>query len=697
MDAIVHYICMPLGLLMKGCWMLVKDYGLAILLFTLATKIVLLPVSIWIQKNSIQMVKLQPEINFLKVKNHGNNDLIAEEQLKLFKREHYHPMLSLIPLILQIVLLLGVVEIIYNPLTYLFGVSNADVLLLAEQIGANTSESSFQLSIVAAFQSGELNPSTVIAGVDAATMASLSSKITKFDLQFLGLHLSTVPTEAWGWYTLVPILAGVSSWLLCHTQNLSNVIQHEQGALNKYGIMTLSVLLSLYLGLFVPIGIALYWIASNLFSIAQMYLLNIAINPKKYVDYEALEESRIALANMKAFGQEDKKSAEYKANRQREKADLKRFKQIVNKHIVFYSEKSGFYKYYKDLIEELLKRSNLSVHYITNDPNDVVFEVAKTEPRIKPYYVSLKKTATLMMLVETDMFVMTTPDLNKYYLKRSFIKSDIEYVYVPHDMMSVHMSFREGAFDAFDTVFCVGPHVERELRAIEKVYDLKEKTLVHFGYPLADMLTEAGRKANEEKVDTPVKEVLIAPSWQEDNLLDSCIDDIIKALYSDEYHITVRPHPEYGKRFASALDDLVKRYEGYDEKKLSFELNFSANKSIYSSDVLITDWSGVATEFCFATKRPAVFVNTKMKCPNPNYTKIEFTPVEISLRNQIGVAVEKEDLCNLSETLNGLWSNAEHYKKVIEETEKELIFNQGCAAKAGADYILRSLAQKKKK
>lgn len=697
MDTIIYYICIPLGLLMKGCWMLVKDYGLAILLFTLATKVVLLPVSIWIQKNSIQMVKLQPEINFLKVKNHGNNDLIAEEQLKLFKREHYHPMLSLIPLILQIVLLLGVVQIIYNPLTYLFGVSNAEVLLMAEQIGANTAESSFQLLIVEAFMTGELNASTVIAGVDAATMSSLSSRIANFDLQFLGLHLSTVPTEAWGWYTLVPILAGVSSWLLCHTQNLSNVIQHEQGALNKYGIMTLSVLLSLYLGLFVPIGIALYWIASNLFSIAQMYLLNIAINPKKYVDYEALEESRIALANMKAFGQEDKNSAEYKANRQREKADLKRFKKIVNKHIVFYSEKSGFYKYYKDLIAELLKRSNLSVHYITNDPNDVIFEVAKTEPRIKPYYVSLKKTATLMMLVETDMFVMTTPDLNKYYLKRSFIKSDIEYIYIPHDMMSVHMSFREGAFDAFDTVFCVGPHVERELRAIEKVYGLKEKTLVHFGYPLADMLTEAGEKANAERKETSVKEVLIAPSWQEDNLLDSCIDDIIQALYSDEYHITVRPHPEYGKRFASALDALVKRYEGYDEKKLSFELNFSANKSIYSSDVLITDWSGVATEFCFATKRPAVFVNTKMKCPNPNYTKIDLTPVEISLRNQIGVAVEKEELCNLSQTLKTLWENAEHYKKVIEETEKELIFNQGCAAKAGADYILRSLAQKKKK
>lgn len=694
MDTIIHYICIPLGLLMKWSWMLVKDYGLAILLFTLATKIVLLPVSIWIQKNSIQMVKLQPEINRLKVKHHGNNDLLAEEQVKLFKREHYHPTLSLIPLILQIVLLLGVVHIIYHPLTFLFGMSNADVELLAQAIGADTAVDSFQLSIVEAFQSGTLHAGMVIGDID---MVALSEKIGNFDLTFLGLNLIKTPTKVWGWYTLIPILAGVSSWLLCHTQNMSNVIQHEQGALNKYGIMALSVLLSLYLGLFVPIGIALYWIASNVFSIIQMYLLNIAINPKKYVDYEALEESRVALEKMKAFGQEDKHSEEYKANRQREKADLKRFKKIVNKHVVFYAERNGFYKYFKDIIEELLKRSNLSIHYITNDPNDAIFKIAETEPRIKPYYVSLKQTAILMMLIETDLFVMTTPDLNKYYLKRSSVKSDIEYIYVPHDMMSVHMSFREGAFDAFDTVFCVGPHVEKELREIEKVYKLHEKTLVQFGYPLADSLEADGKKAAEERVENGVKEILIAPSWQEDNLLDSCIDDLIKALYADGNRIIVRPHPEYVKRYGSAMDDLIKRYEGYDENKLVFEMNFSKNKSIYSSDVLITDWSGVATEFCFATKRPAIFVNTKMKCPNPNYTKIGLTPVEISLRNTIGVAVDKDQLSTLPETLAQLEAKADYYRETIEKTQAEMIFNRGKAAKVGADYILRSLASKKKK
>ncbi len=697
MDTVISYICIPLGLLMKWCWLAVKDYGLAILLFTLATKVVLLPLSIWIQKNSIQMVKLQPEINFLKVKNLGNGDLIAEEQAKLFKREHYHPMLSLIPLLLQILLLLGVVQIIYHPLTYLFGVSAADVKLLAEAIGANTAESSFQLAIVDAFKSGELSSATVISGIDPAYLASLAERVSAFDLAFLGLNLSVVPMGTWAKYTWIPLLAGLSSWILCQTQNMSNVLQHEQSPWNKYGIMIFSVLLSLYLGVFVPIGIAIYWILSNLFSVIQMYLLNVLINPKKHVDYKALEESRVALANLKAFGEEDKKSEEHRINRQREREDIKRFKKIVNKHVVFYSERGGFYKYYKDLIAELLRRSNLSIHYITNDPDDSIFDIAKTEPKIKPYYVSLKKTATLMMLMECDMFVMTTPDLNKFYLKRSFIKSDIEYVYVPHDMMSVHMSFREGAFDAFDTVFCVGPHVERELREIERVYGLKEKKLVRFGYPLADLLSVEGKKAADEKKDSSVKEILIAPSWQEDNLLDSCIDDIISALYGTGNHIIVRPHPEYAKRFPNALAELTQRYREYDESKLSFEFNFSVNRSIYASDVLITDWSGVATEFCFATGRPAIFINTKMKCPNPNYTKIPLTPVEISLRSTVGVALDKTELSTLPEVLKQLGERGDEYRTVIRETESSLIFNHGTAAKCGADYILRSLSARQSK
>lgn len=696
MEQILHYICLPFGYLLKGCWLLVGNYGVAILLFALALKLVLLPLSVWIQKNSILMVKIQPEVNFLKARLLGNNDAIAEEQAKLFKREHYHPMISLIPLILQLVLLMIVVDIIYNPLTYLFGFSETSIEAMAEFIGVSTSKSGYQLSIIEAIKNGTITASSNIAGVLPEQLSLIVTKTLDVDLGFLGLELSVVPVDVWGWYIIVPILAGASSWLLCFTQNQSNVIQHEQSKWNQYGIMAFSVALSLYLGLFVPAGTALYWIAGNVTSVIQMYILNAIINPKKYVDYQALEESRKALADAKAFGAEDKKNANYKENKKREKRDYKAFKNIVNKHIVFYSEKKGFYKYYQALIEQLLKKSNLTIHYVTNDANDDIFKIAQENPRIKAYYISLKKTALLMMLVTCDIFVMSTPDLDKYYLRRSFVKKDIEYIFVPHDMMSVHMGFKEGSLDAFDTIFCTGPHVVNEVRATEEVYNLPKKTLVEFGYPLADLLSEAGKKANENKVETPKKEILIAPSWQEDNLLDSCVDKLIEKLYSDKYHITVRPHPEYSKRYGMQLNKLVERYKDYDSEKLSFELDFTTNKSIYTSDLLITDWSGVAPEFCFATKRPAIFVNTKIKCENPNWQKIGLDPVEISLRNEIGVAVEKDGLDEVDKVVENLLASSKEYKDVIENKFENLIFNHGCAAEKGARYILTSLANKKK-
>lgn len=336
------------------------------------------------------------------------------------------------------------------------------------------------------------------------------------------------------------------------------------------------------------------------------------------------------------------------------------------------------------------------VHYVTNDYNDQIFEIAKNQPRIKPYYISLKKTALLMMLVETDVFLMTTPDLDKYYLKRSFVKKDTEYIYVPHDTMSAHMGFNEGAFDAFDTMLCVGPHFVKEIKEIEKIYKLKPKNLVEFGFPLLDELVAKGRKENENKVATAKKEILIAPSWQEDNILDSVIDELITNLCCDEYHVTVRPHPEYAKRYKYQLNELVERYKHYDESKLSFELDFSVNKSIYTADLMITDWSGISAEYCFATQRPVVFINTKIKACNQNWQKIGITPVEIRIRDEIGVAVDKDKVCDIKAIAQDLFENGDRYKQQIDACFETFTFNHGTAAQKGAQYILKSLVEKKK-
>ena len=685
MDQILYYICIPLGVLMKWCWQLLGNYGLAVLLFTLATKLVLLPISVWIHKNSILMVKIQPEMNMLKVKYNGDSQTLATEQTKLFKRAKYRPMLTLVPLVLQIVLLLGVVYIINRPLTYLFGVESADILSLAEAAGMNLESSSYELSLIDAVRAGSYTLPENFAWV--------GDKIAAFDSRFLGLELATIPTAVWGIYTIIPLLAAASSWLLCFAQNKANVLQHEQGNGNKYGTMIFSVCLSLYLGCFVPAGIALYWMAGNILSVIQLLLLNAAISPKNYVDYEALEESRKTLAELRLDEAAEAKKNKEKENRRRESADYKRFFSIANKHLVIYSEKSGFYKYFKGIIKELLSRSDMVIHYVTNDPDDVIFEIAKKNRRIKPYYIGLKKTISLMLKLECDICVMTTPDLDKYYLKKSKMKKDIEYIYIPHALMSMHMGMKEGSLDAFDTIFCAGEHIKREVRATERVYGLPSKECVEFGYPLVDDLIPLGEEERRTHKKGGRREILIAPTWNEDNILDSCIDEMLEKLLCDEYHITVRPHPEYVKRFGQRMNATVERWKDKVGEGLSFELDFSSNKSTYASDLMITDWSGISFEFSFATKRPTLFVNTKMKVLNENWQRIDCTPIEITLRDEIGMSIEKSDVKNIGEIVKDTFKRSTEYEKRIEAALHKAVYNVGHSDPVGAKYILRRLVE----
>ena len=111
----MQVICVPLGWLMRAAYNLTGNYGLAVILFTLMTKVILLPVSLWVHVNGIKMVKLEPAVNRLKVKYFGDPDKIADEQALLYKKAHYNPFATVIPVAIQILLLIGLVQIIYHP------------------------------------------------------------------------------------------------------------------------------------------------------------------------------------------------------------------------------------------------------------------------------------------------------------------------------------------------------------------------------------------------------------------------------------------------------------------------------------------------------------------------------------------------------------------------------------------------------
>ncbi|MBQ9503963.1 MAG: membrane protein insertase YidC, partial [Lachnospiraceae bacterium] len=480
----MHIVIDALGYIMGWCYSLVGNYGLAIIFFTFISKIVLLPLSVWVQLNSIKMIRMQPEINMLKVQYYGDKDRIYEEQEKIYKRDKYNPFLSVIPLVVQIFILIGLVSVIYHPLTYILHLAEniiAELNMLAVRIKMLDPElSSIQLSVVDLVQSGACDKEILALGEKLGVdMAGVLSSINSLNMSFLGVNLSWVPVKTGGISLLVPLVAGLTSWLLCVAQNRSNVLQAEQSKFNQYSTMVLSVGISLYLGFFVPVGVVLYWIFSNLFAILQLYGLNFVINPRKYVDYEALELSRKKLEELELYGKEKKKGLFSKnIYAKREKEDYKRFFSIVNKHLVVYSEQSGYYKYFGDIVEYILKNTNITVHYVSSDPNDIAFEKAKEFKNLKPYYIGFNKFIVMAMKLDSDVVLMTMPDLDNFQIKRSYVRKDINYMYIAHGFGSRHLVMRTGAIDHFDTYFVEGKYQREEALKTEEKYGLNHKVIV---------------------------------------------------------------------------------------------------------------------------------------------------------------------------------------------------------------------------
>ena len=199
----------PLGYLMYLCYRLTGSYGMSIIVFTVLTKIILFPLSLLSQKNSIKMVKMQPRLDDIRIRNEGNIELIMQEQRRLYKEEGYSTVIGILPLLLQIPLILGLINVIYNPLQHLLHVSPDVISLLADKTMELTGVADLgyggrQLTIMETVQK---YPEAFLA---LPGVSEIVEQIKQADLMFLGINLSEVPK--WASATvLVPLLSGASA------------------------------------------------------------------------------------------------------------------------------------------------------------------------------------------------------------------------------------------------------------------------------------------------------------------------------------------------------------------------------------------------------------------------------------------------------------------------------------------------------
>jgi YidC/Oxa1 family membrane protein insertase len=350
--------------------------------------------------------------------------------------------------------------------------------------------------------------------------------------------------------------------------------------------------------------------------------------------------------------------------------------------LVFYSEKDIYFQYFKGYIDYILLHSNLNICYITSDPNDYVFKISNN--RIKTFYIKNSLSAVIARL-DSKAIIMTMPDLNNHYIKKS--NSSINYMYLFHAIGSTHLQYNKGAFDHYDTIFCIGPTDYKEIRKTEDLYHLKHKNLIQSGYYRLEQIYLTNKKKIENKRDHKDITLLIAPSWHVNNILEFCINELIEQLKNSKFKTIIRPHPEYIKRKIKNVEKIVKAVK--NNSNISVEMDLFSENSIYEADVIITDWSSISFEYAFGTERPVLFINTPPRINNPKYKELCIEPLEFVLRNKIGMVIELKDIQNLQKIIFELVSKKSDFQTEIIQNRTSLISNWLHSSEVVGDYIIK--------
>ena len=380
----------------------------------------------------------------------------------------------------------------------------------------------------------------------------------------------------------------------------------------------------------------------------------------------------------------------------KENNDIEKFNELDldERSIVFYSENSVIlYPYVEEVIRELQNRDQ-KVCYLTSSKDDPILKNKNENVRV--FYIgdSELEKMNFFLRLKAKMLIMTMPDLGSYHIKRSKV-FPVHYVYVFHTIASTHMEFQKSAFDQFDSMFCVGPHQIQELRATEQLYNLKQKNLVECGSGLIDKLIRSRSLLPQQQnflSKNNKKNILIAPSWGKQNLLESIGIELVKILLDAGYNVTVRPHPMTIKKSPKIIKQILEKFE--ENPDFLLDTKTSSFEQLFSSYALITDWSGIGDEYAFVCERPVIYVDVPKKAYNKEYEKIGLVPFEISIRDKIGEIITVQNIETIPERIEFLYGTNNNFENKIQKIRNNSIFNIGESGKVTANEITRIISEK---
>lgn len=282
---------------------LVGNYGLAIILFTVVIKLIMLPISMKQQKSMKKNAKIQKEIKVLQFKYKKDPEKLNKEMMELYKKENMSPFSGCFTAIIQFILLISIFNMVRLPLTYITKVSNDDINNYVNVMKENNVQVSqyYEIDIIREKQKlQELLPEDQIL------------KNINFNMQFLGLDLGKIPQQNlkdWTVY-IIPLLYILSTYI---SMKLTNTMQKKddekyenkdviditdkqdnqnmpdekidkkeqekddmEATMKQYNSMMawMMPILAVSVSLAAPLGLALYWLVNNILMIVERLVLD---------------------------------------------------------------------------------------------------------------------------------------------------------------------------------------------------------------------------------------------------------------------------------------------------------------------------------------------------------------------------------------------------------------------------------------
>lgn len=263
----MDFLVNALGYLLNFLYELVHNYGIAIILFSILFKLVMLPISIKQQKTMKKTAKIQAELKKIQDKYKNNPEKLNAETINLYKRENMSPFGGCLSGILQIVILFAVFYLVRSPLTFMKKVEPS----LIEQYTNEIKEVS---------ENNGMYPEIAIINAKGA-----EDERVYINMEFLGLDLSSIPNQNWSdWKVyIIPVLYVITSFVSMRvTANMQNRKSNEEGEQSEMdavmqankSMMYIMPIMSISISIIAPLGLALYWLVSNLLMIGERLILN---------------------------------------------------------------------------------------------------------------------------------------------------------------------------------------------------------------------------------------------------------------------------------------------------------------------------------------------------------------------------------------------------------------------------------------